>query len=148
MKRKRDDNENDHDNKRRKLNNINFIGRQDALIHNILSFLPIKKLKQLGCVSHKWKMISDRVYNQMLFHKSCIKVLKNNNWITSLIVLVDGKTLCSGSHDNTIRVWDVDKGTCIKILEDHTIWITSLVVLGDGKTLCSGSHDKTIRIWR
>jgi WD40 repeat protein len=61
-------------------------------------------------------------------------------------VLGDGKTLCSGSNDNAIRVWDIEKGTCMKVLEDHNGCVISLVVLGDGKTLCAGANE-TIRVW-
>jgi WD40 repeat protein len=132
----------------RKLNNLNFIGRQDALIHNILSFLPLINLKKLYSVSRKWNMISDRVYDQMPFQGTCFKVLRYyNSCVSSLVVLGDGKTLCSGSSDNTIRVWNVEKGTCIKVLKGHTCLVTSLVVLEDGKTLCSGSRDEMIRVW-
>jgi WD40 repeat protein len=139
MKRKRDDYEQEF--KSRKLHY--FIGRQDVLIYNTLSFLPIKKVKELGCVSYKWKMVSD----QIPFQGICTKVLKDKSHRMNLLVLGDGKTLCSGSLDKTIRVWNVEQGTCMKILEGHTGNIRSLIVLGDGKTLCSGSNDNAIRVW-
>ena len=31
----------------------------------------------------------------------------------------DGKRLASGSADETIRIFDVEKGTCEKVLQGH-----------------------------
>ena len=31
----------------------------------------------------------------------------------------DGKTLASGSYDKTVRIFNLDDGTCQKVLEGH-----------------------------
>ncbi|EAQ88969.1 hypothetical protein CHGG_05588 [Chaetomium globosum CBS 148.51] len=59
----------------------------------------------------------------------------------------DGKTLASGSHDKTIRLWDAVTGTLQQTLEGHSNWVTAVAFSPDGKTLASGSRDKTIRLW-
>ena len=60
----------------------------------------------------------------------------------------DGKTLASGSDDDTIRLWDVATGRPIgKPLTGHTDWVNSVAFSPDGKTLASGSADHTIRLW-
>ncbi|KAL6066979.1 NACHT domain-containing protein [Balamuthia mandrillaris] len=51
----------------------------------------------------------------------------------------------SGSGDNTIRVWDVNTGTCQHILTDHQGAV--LCVQFDGNELVTCSEDHTIRIW-
>lgn len=51
-----------------------------------------------------------------------------------------------GSFDNTIRLWNSNSGSCVKILKGHTGGVLSLVVLADSN-LASGSYDFTIRIW-
>ncbi len=67
--------------------------------------------------------------------------------VTSLAFSPDGKTLASGSHDKTIRLWDVDTGTSLKVLTDHEDAVTAITFSPDGITLVSGSRDGTIRLW-
>lgn len=67
--------------------------------------------------------------------------------VTSLSFSPDGKTLASGSHDKTIRLWDVDTGTSLKVLTDHEDAVTAITYSPDGITLVSGSRDGTIQLW-
>jgi len=53
----------------------------------------------------------------------------------------------SGSGDNTIKIWDFEKGEEIKTLEGHNNSVVSVFVTPDKKHIVSGSHDKTIKIW-
>jgi WD40 repeat protein len=61
----------------------------------------------------------------------------------------DGKILasCSYSSSDTIRFWDVEKGTEIRPFGGHNLAITALAFSADGKKLVSGSEDQTLRIW-
>ncbi|MCC5650628.1 hypothetical protein LC609_12420 [Nostoc sp. XA013] len=59
----------------------------------------------------------------------------------------DGKTLASGSGDNTIKLWDVTTGKAIKTLTGHSNTVISVGFSPDGKTLASGSGDNTIKLW-
>ncbi|KAJ4161664.1 uncharacterized protein LMH87_007690 [Akanthomyces muscarius] len=59
----------------------------------------------------------------------------------------DGKRLASASGDNTIRLWDVAKGTAQRTLKGHTDWVTALAFSRNGKKLASASGDNTIRLW-
>ena len=72
----------------------------------------------------------------------------------------DGKTLASGSDDNTVRLWRVDTGETERILTGHAgefegidngpssiEGVKSVAFSPDGKTLASGGGDNVIHLW-
>ena len=67
--------------------------------------------------------------------------------VWSVAFSLDGKTLASGSWDQTIRLWDVETEQLLHILTGHTSHVTSVAFSLDGQTLVSGSWDSTIRLW-
>jgi serine/threonine protein kinase len=67
--------------------------------------------------------------------------------VYSLSLSQDGRTLASGSADQTVKIWDMVTGKLLRTLEGHTAPVWSVVLSHDGKTLISGSQDRTINIW-
>jgi WD40 repeat protein len=63
-----------------------------------------------------------------------------------MVLLTDG-SLASGSGDKTIRIWNLQSGETLQILNGHSGGVFCLAVL-ENDFLASGSADKTIRIWR
>ncbi|KAJ3075256.1 hypothetical protein HDU99_001557, partial [Rhizoclosmatium hyalinum] len=59
----------------------------------------------------------------------------------------DSKYVVSGSVDNTVKLWSVETGECVKTLKGHSSAVNSVAFLPDSKTVVSGSHDKTIKLW-
>src|SRR5205823_3404440 len=58
----------------------------------------------------------------------------------------DGKSVASGSHDNTIKLWNVATGEERATLR-HNGAVRSLAFSHDSKILASGSNDYTARLW-
>ncbi|KAF8309447.1 WD40 repeat-like protein [Clavulina sp. PMI_390] len=60
----------------------------------------------------------------------------------------DGTLLASGSHDNTICLWDVHSQALRgEPLRGHTSTVNSVTFLPDGKMLASASDDGSVCIW-
>lgn len=55
------------------------------------------------------------------------------------------KYLVSGSYDATIKVWDIESGTCLRTLTGHLKGVRSLVF--DSQKLITGGLDSTIKVW-
>jgi WD40 repeat protein len=74
-------------------------------------------------------------------------------WVTSLSISPDGKTLASGSSDQTVKLWDLASGAELRTLDK----LNSLTLLGyavmcmafspDGTKLASPSIPGKIKIW-
>ncbi|KAF0690565.1 Aste57867_18052 [Aphanomyces stellatus] len=56
-----------------------------------------------------------------------------------------GNTLMSGSYDKTIKLWNLQTGSCFSTLRAHTGWVSSLDA-SDAR-IASGSWDSSVNIW-
>ena len=57
----------------------------------------------------------------------------------------DVSSVISGSEDTTLRVWNIESGSCLHILGGHEGMITCLVSHGDH--VSSGNDDQCVRVW-
>ncbi|CAD8093639.1 unnamed protein product [Paramecium primaurelia] len=71
----------------------------------------------------------------------------HTNYVYSVCFSPDGNTLASGSHDQSIRLWDVKTGQQKAKLDGHSSAIMSVCFSPDGNILASGSNDQSIRLW-
>ena len=71
----------------------------------------------------------------------------HTGFVESVAFSPDGKTLASGSEDQTIKLWDVATGGNIATLKGHTGSVEAVAFSPDGKTLASGSSDQTVKLW-
>ncbi|ETO14593.1 WD repeat-containing protein [Reticulomyxa filosa] len=76
---------------------------------------------------------------------------KNNNMG---VIGGNGYTLCSGSHDKTICIWDIETTKQLIVFKGHEDYVRSvkygsnkLGINGGANTILSGSRDKKVRLW-
>ncbi|GAM53236.1 hypothetical protein EBME_1699 [bacterium endosymbiont of Mortierella elongata FMR23-6] len=58
-----------------------------------------------------------------------------------------GSQIASGSHDQTVRLWDAHSGAAEYTLRGHTASVRSVVYSPSGTQIASGSNDNTVRLW-
>ncbi|MBV9728674.1 MAG: hypothetical protein JO309_04575, partial [Pseudonocardiales bacterium] len=63
----------------------------------------------------------------------------------------DGRTLASGSFDQSVRLWNVaDPARPTPLgqpLTGHTSFVSAVAFSPDGHTLATGGGDRTVRLW-
>lgn len=68
--------------------------------------------------------------------------------VTTLQFSQDGQWLVSGSHDNTVRLWNLtDPRAKSKVLEGHPQDVVSAVLTADNQRIISVDSNDTIRLW-
>ncbi|KAH9625186.1 hypothetical protein KSS87_001871 [Heliosperma pusillum] len=67
--------------------------------------------------------------------------------VTTIAPSSSSSLLAVGYADGSIRLWDLDKGTCETTLNGHKGAVTALVFNKNGSTLASGSQENDIILW-
>lgn len=60
----------------------------------------------------------------------------------------DGRLALSGFDLRTVRVWEVESGRFLRMLQGHTDNVWSVSVSSDSELALSGSADTTLRVWK
>ena len=70
-----------------------------------------------------------------------------NGVVLSVEFSKDSAKIVSGSHDNSVRVWDASTGAELQQLNGHTYSVTSVAFSHDDIYIVSGSYDNSVRVW-
>jgi len=73
------------------------------------------------------------------------KILKGHDDHVITCLEFCGNRVVSGSDDNTLKVWSVTSGKCLRTLIGHTggVWSSQM----SGTVVISGSTDRTLKVW-
>lgn len=89
----------------------------------------------------------------------CIRVFTGHTcWVRSVSLSGDGRLAISGGGDNyhppedaeetfSLRVWEVETGSCLRILKGHVNIVQSVQISEDGQVAISGGQDWSMRFW-
>jgi len=62
--------------------------------------------------------------------------------------LVASSTKARTVEDASIRLWDVDQGSCVQVLQGHKSTVATLSFSSDGRYLASSGKDRRLCIWK
>ncbi len=88
-----------------------------------------------------------RLWNRRTHKQIGATMTGHENRINSVAFTPDGKTLASGSDDQTLRLWDVATHKQLAVLRGYHDWVNSVAFSPDGTVVASGSDDSTVRLW-
>ncbi len=74
-------------------------------------------------------------------------LLETTDSVFAVAFSPDNKLLAAAGADRAIRIWEVESGKEVALIEDHADWIFDLAFSPDGKRLASASRDKTSKVF-
>lgn len=80
----------------------------------------------------------------------CLRVLQaHSERVLGVSITADGRHAVTGSNDNTLILWDLQSGECLKTIKPHTDYLKNLDATPDLNMIVTsgGSQDPVIRMW-
>ncbi len=91
---------------------------------------------------------SIRVYD-IVNNYQCIQTLYGHEHSVTFAQFVPNQEnwIVSCSKDNTIKLWEISSGACIRTFVGHENWVKKVICNHSGTILATCSADQTIKLW-
>ena len=76
-----------------------------------------------------------------------LATMNHDGLVTQVAFSPDGLQILSASSDHTARLWSVDDGHPLAILQGHTDTVKNAAFSPDGRLIVTASFDRTARLW-
>src|ERR687886_561652 len=76
-----------------------------------------------------------------------ITFAEDSRQVSSVCLSEDSQFALSGSNDDTLKLWEVATGHCLRTFEGHTSSVNSVYLSADSRIALSGSSDRTLKLW-
>ena len=63
-------------------------------------------------------------FTKYIFHRNDLQTTLQ---VFTCAITPDGLKMVSGSYDNTLKVWDIESGSQLLAMKDHTYWVIILL---------------------
>jgi len=71
----------------------------------------------------------------------------HNQSVCDTVISSDGQFALTGSMDSTMRLWDLNTGSSVRLFKGHTKDVNSVAFSADNRQIVSGSRDCSIKLW-
>ncbi|KAF3060313.1 hypothetical protein CFAM422_011473 [Trichoderma lentiforme] len=78
---------------------------------------------------------------------ACIRTLQGHTDYIKSIATISPDQIVSGSHDGTIKIWDLAIGSSEKSFDSNSRLVQSTALSLDGRQVASGLTDDRIKVW-
>ena len=94
-----------------------------------------------------WDLATGKEIRTFTGHGSLDAFQSRDTGVNSVAFSPDGHMALSGSHDKTLKLWDLAAGKEIRTFTGHAHSVNSVAISPNGRTALSGSDDHTLKLW-
>lgn len=98
--------------------------------------------RRLAVAAGSGVAVTDRATGRVLY-----TLAGHADLVAAVAYAPDGRTIATGSHDGTARLWRAADGTCVGVLRGHESWVLGAAFSPDGTALATAGYDRTVRVW-